>query len=185
MTQQCRPEEYLSLYLAMISRRMKKAGWEEVFFNVALCLIHQGNLEGAKEVAGLYSKYCFTDKGKVFYTILQMQFACLENDVVLYDKQAAIMEDLMKQVKMKKRMKSVCDKMFVLGRRMKMEVAGKYRELYEEYLQPIEEKSILAQVVQNYRLYGMATQLGMTQEAETYKAIVLEKGGTTFYKKAL
>lgn len=181
----CRPDRFLSVYMALVAYAKEKSKWELHFYNIAISLIYLARHEDARKITDLFRKYCPTNKGKVCYTLLCIQLAYRERNAELLAKHAEALHRLVACTKLDARTKNLCSEALMLPVRLELENKGEYEELYKVFLQPVVMKSNLAEVKQKYYLYKIAVKLGKAEEAEEYKAVVLQKGGTTFYREEL
>lgn len=185
MTEQCRPDKYLTVCMAEASKCKAQGKWEVLFFNIAMGLIWLGENETAEKVMELYPQYCRGEKGEIYYTVLKMRMAYGKTDGETFGQWRDKLQKLQETVKVDSATKNLCNQALDLENALELQIQGKYQKWYQELLEIPERESNLDKVSRNYNLYKAAQKLGFTEEAEQYKAVVLEKGGTTFYKKEL
>lgn len=185
LTSQCRPEKYLSVCMTEASKCKARGKWEELFYNIAMGHIYLGEDEVAEKVLELYPQYCKGGNGDIYHAVLKMRMAYGRTDGELFRQWRDQLQKLQGTAKVDLATKNLCNQALDLENVLELQLQGNYQERYQDLLEVPERESNLDQVIRNYNLYRVAKKLGFTEEAEQYKAVVLEKGGTTFYKQEL
>lgn len=181
----CRPDLFLGRYLATLERAKKSKVWERHLYTVGNTLMFAGRTEEAKALLELFSKYCPDNWGRMYFTILAMSIAYKEQNLELMTMHAQTMEQLLVKFKPKAELKVFAQESLKNVKKLELELDGRFEELQDLLSKERPPVGNLQLVKRNYGLYKIAMGLGKTEEASEYKAVVLEKGGTTFYKKEL
>lgn len=181
----CRPDLFLGRYLATLERAKKSKAWERHLYTVGNTLMFAGRTEDAKALLELFSKYCPNNKGRMYFTILAVSIAYKEQNMELLTMHIQTMEQLLGQFKANGELKVFAQEAIKHSKKLELELGGQYEELQDFISKERPPVGNLQLVKRNYHLYKIAMGLGKTEEASEYKAVVLEKGGTTFYKQEL
>ena len=144
-----------------------------------------GRTEEAKALLELFPKYCPDCKGRMFFAVLAMSIAYKERDLEGLRMHAQTVEQLLAQFKPKAQLKVLAQESLKNVKKLELELGGRYEALQDLLSKERPPVGNLQLVKRNYNLYKIAMGLGKTEEAIKYKTVVMEKGGTTFYKKEL
>ncbi len=185
LTVDCRPDLFLRSYLATLERAKKSKAWERHLYTVGNTLMFAGRTEDAKALLELFSKYCPNNKGRMYFTMLAMSIAYKEQNMELLTMHTQTMEQLLGQFKANGELKVFAQEAIKHSKKLELEFGGQYEELQDFISKERPPVGNLQLVKRNYHLYKIAMGLGKIEEASEYKELVLEKGGTTFYKKEL
>ncbi len=185
LTADCRPDLFMGSYLATLERAKKSKVWERHLYTVGSTLMFAGRTKEAKALLELFPKYCPDHKGRMFFVVLAMSIAYKEGDLEGLRMHAQTMEQLLGQFKPNAQLKVLAQESLKNVKKLELELDGRYEELQDLFAQERPPVGNLQLVKRNYNLYKIAMGLGKTEEALEYKSVVLEKGGTTFYKQEL
>ena len=133
----------------------------------------------------LFHKYCTDSKGRMCFAVLAMSIAYKEQNLEGLRMYAQTVEQLLAQFKPNAQIKAIAQESIKNVKKLELELDGRYEELQDLFAQERPPVGNLQLVKRNYYLYKIAVGLGKTEEASKYKAVVMEKGGTTFYKMEL
>jgi len=185
LTVDCRPDLFLKRYLVTLERAKKSRVWETHLYTVGSTLMFAGRTEEAKALLELFHKYCTDSKGRMCFTVLAMSVAYKEQNLEGLRMHAQTVEQLLAQFKPNAQIKAIAQESLKNVKKLELELDGRYEELQDLFAQERPPVGNLQLVKRNYYLYKIAMGLGKTEEALKYKAVVVEKGGTTFYKMEL
>lgn len=182
LTMDCRPDLFLQNYLTILERTKKSRQWEMHLYIIGNALLFAGRKEDAKALLDLFSKYCPDSKGRMCFTILAISVAGMEQNRELLAMHAKNLEQLLAQSKPNARFKTLAQETIKSAKKWELEFGGRFEELQDLIAQERPPVGNLQLVKRNYNLYKIAVGLEKMEEASEYKKVVLEKGGTTFYK---
>ena len=185
LTVDCRPDLFLQSYLTILERTKKSRHWEMHLYTVGNALLFAGRKEDAKALLDLFPQYCPDSRGRMCFTILAISVAGMEQNRELLAMHAKNLEQLLAQSKPNARFKALAQETLKSVNKLELELAGRFEELQDLLSKERPPVGNLQLVKRNYNLYKIAIRLGKKEEASEYKRVVLEKGGTTFYKQEL
>lgn len=178
----CNMKKALTVYLVILRNSKEIEKSDAGLYGIGSVLLCMGEFDKAIEIANLIERYTNTATSKVYALIIRTSAA-------FYKKETETLESCIEQLG---QMAAQNATPFI---RPTYNMASEYPEILKfqenlDYAGALEllskeeyNRETLSKVSSNYRLYRIAKDVGMEQEAARHKEFVLANGGDSFYCK--